>query len=455
MLTSDKYIILEKPTEKIFFDTTLCIINFDIYNNVDYLKKLIKSNPHTTFWVVSNNYSKEFVLTASKLGIKNIVKFPIKEELINNFFNKVQPENSNVCANLITKPLKCSKILIVDDNEMNISLLENILSDTGAKITSCLNPIEALERIKVEKYNIFLLDILMPEMSGFELAQKISEIDINKTTPIVFISAISGDENMINGYRLGAYSYIEKPFSPGIVKAQIYNILKKEEDNNFKEKEQEQFVATLTHDLKSPINAEIIALKQIINNGNYKSDEILSELLNSAKYMKHITDKILSHYKQKYDNPVLKKENFDINDLILSSIEELKYLTSDKNINIRLSTKENHCVVNADMIEIKRVMNNLLSNAIEYSYKNSNIDINVNSDSSYIYVSLADQGIGIDLSKHDKIFDEYMTLSKEHKKIGFGLGLNICKKIIDAHNGKIQIKSKLNKGTTIIFSLPK
>lgn len=453
MLIKEKYTILDKIPDRVEISTELCILNYNISSFLDFTKTLITSNPNVTFWLATKDFSKNYVLLASKIGIKNIIPLPIKTELIDDYF-KTADENS-IESTQQFESLKNSKILIVDDNELNIKLLTEVLSDLGVQLTSCIHPHDCLDLIKAEKFDLFLLDILMPEISGFELAEEIKKTKINSMTPIIFISAISGTENMQNGYNLGAYSYIEKPFNPNIVKSQIYNILKTEENKKQEEKDKEQFVATLTHDLKSPINAEINALKILLKkHPESMQDEILSELLNSAKYMRHITDKILCHYKQKNDKINLQKEFVSFASLIVSSIEEIKYLAIGKNLKIRFYSELDEDIVSVDVIEMKRVINNLLSNAIEYSHNDGVIDVYLEKREPYYLCRIRDYGLGIDLSSKENVFDEYISFSKQHKKTGFGLGLNICKKIINSHNGNISISSEINSGTTIEFTIP-
>lgn len=457
MIASEKYIILDNYKDRLEPSSKLCIINFDILTKYNFVKNLIKKHGNTTFWAATNDFSKNYIEAVSKLGINKVISAPIKTELIEKFFSE---ENYDETENntLSFTPLKNSKIMIVDDSKLNIKLLKEILSDFVLDIRTFTNPKDCLDAIKNEKFSLFLLDIMMPGLSGFELAEIIKNSDINNSVPIIFISAMSGTENVLNGYNLGAYSYIEKPFHPVIVKSQIYNILKSEEDKIEKEKEKESFIATLTHDLKSPINAEITALNYLLEK---KSDnkifqkEMLSELLNSAKYMKLITDKILSHYKQKNSNLVLKKEPASLKEIILSSIEEMKYLCEEKNIKIRLYSGEDKYIAKVDYIEIKRVINNLISNAVEYSNEGGYIDIELAAQKNCYVFKVKDYGIGMDLSGYNCVFDEYVTLSKEHRKVGFGLGLNISKSIINAHGGKINLTSSPNKGTIVEFNIPK
>lgn len=458
MLIKERCTILDEvPSDNVSLKE-LCIINYNITPVVSSTKRVIENNPNTTFWLASKDFSKAYILLANQLGIKNIIPVPIKTDLIDTFFQNKENKYDVKEHILNFAPLESSKILIVDDNELNIKLLVEILSDLGIHITSCINPQSCLELIQKEKFDLFLLDILMPEMSGFELAEKIKQTRINSLTPIIFISAISGTENVLNGYNLGACSYIEKPFNPNIVKSQIYNILKSEESKKNIDKDKEQFVATLTHDLKSPINAEICALNFLLKQQPDKlkniQNEMLSELLSSAKYMRLITDKILCHYKQKNDKITLNRENVSIRSLIVSSIEELKFLAGEKNLDICFYTDVVEDSVNVDVIEIRRVINNILSNAIEYSKENGVIDVYLDKDKEFYTCRIRDYGYGIDMSKKEDVFEEYITFSKQQKKTGFGLGLSICKKIINSHEGEISIESEVGKGTTIEFTLP-
>ena len=458
MLIKEQYTILDELTSNDTIYTELCILNFNIMPVLEQTKTILLNNPNVTFWLATKDFSKEYILTANKLGIKNIIPQPIKTELIKDFFKTKEGTKQIIESSQNYLPLKNSKILIVDDNELNIKLLTEVLQDLEIEIHTSQNPQNCISKIENEKFDLFLLDILMPEMSGFELAEQIKKTKANSITPIIFISAVSGTENILNGYNVGAYSYIEKPFHPNIVKSQIYNLLKSEEDKKLIEKEKEHFVATLTHDLKSPINAEINALKYLLKNSSNDmkniQGEMLNELLNSANYMKLITDKILCHYKQKNEDIELKKEFTSFKNIIVCAIEELKYLAHEKNIKICFYTDTENDEIFIDELEIKRVINNLLVNAIEYSNKNGVIDIILKKTKSEFICTIQDYGIGIDLNSNENIFDEYISLAKEHKKTGFGLGLNICKKIIEQHNGHISLTSKVGLGTTIEFSIP-
>ena len=458
MLFTTNYLILEELPDNNKIKHPLCIlkINFST-DNINKLSNLINNNPNTEFWLATNNPSKKNIDKANELGIKNIINLPIDENLINKFFNKISQQNNHSLTSDID--LSDSKVAIVDDNDMNIKLLSEILSDLNIKIYSYNNPEEVIENIESEKFDLFMLDILMPNISGFELAKLIKKTNLNSSTPIVFVSAMVDIESKLNGYELGAYSYIEKPYNIEIVKSQVYNILKKQLHTKTINTQKENFVAMLTHDLKSPINAEINALELLIQKkfGEISDcqHEIIGSVLNSVKYMKHITDQILSFYKCKNSYIKLNLENSIFEEIVRDSISSMKFLIEEKKQKVHLKSTLHKKQINIDVIEMKRLICNLLSNAIEYTPEGSEIWIDLKQDKSSFIFSIKDSGYGIAPENLANIFDEYMSLAKKQKRVGFGLGLNICKKIVEAHGGNINIESELGKGTTITFAIPK
>ena len=116
--------------------------------------------------------------------------------------------------------------MIVDDNQFNIELLEETLKSLNLNLLSFQKPKEAAKIIDLEKFDLFLLDVMMPELSGFDLAEMIKKTRLNCDTPIVFISALADVEHKVKGFNLGSYAYIEKPFNIKVVKSQILNLLK-------------------------------------------------------------------------------------------------------------------------------------------------------------------------------------------------------------------------------------
>jgi two-component system CheB/CheR fusion protein len=150
----------------------------------------------------------------------------------------------------------------------------------------------------------------------------------------------------------------------------------------------------------------------------------------------------------------LHKEECDLISLIKEVINETKYLLKDKEISLKFETKLSCAITNVDIIEIKRVINNLIGNAYDYAPVGSEIILSLVKIAKEFYISVSDSGCGINLKNPNDIFDCNLTLAKENKRIGFGLGLFISKNIVENHNGRIFVESEVDKGTTITFTLP-
>ena len=462
---------------------------------------------------------------------------------------------------------KPNKILIVDDNSSIALIVEQILKDENYIIYSFTNPMEALAATENKKYDLLLLDIVMPEMSGFDFAKQFTKS--HPETPIIFISGYGNTEkNQVKSYDMGSYGYIEKPINEKTIKAKIKNIIKikllKDEllrekeklDNIFKfsddeivmtdeefnvvsrnnrffpvdmknflgtldylglkkeislisnfissneqhillninipgyytnaniskiydsegdrigfliiirdvtasvkiERQKKQFIATLTHDLKTPVRAEERALQMLLNGdfGEIKPEqrEILKEILASSKFMGRMTDNLLTKYKIESDNLKIRKEFNSLKKTIEKCVDSIKYILESKKqvLHINYETENEYFLY--DEVELSRVLINLISNASEYSKINKKITMTISEKENQIMLSVRDNGFGIPDNEIEHIFDEFHSSAKRFKKVGSGLGLFITKKIIEAHDGSISVKSTYGKGSEFTVLIP-
>ena len=459
MQDTKKYQIIDGDIKACKIESKLCIITASLKENAEVIKKLIQSNPGIQFWLAAKSLDRDGILLANKLGIKNVISYPLDEKVIDTYLKAVNIGNTSAPASeTCFEPFEDARVMVVDDNIMNIQLIEEVLRGLDIKLEVYTQPVNALERIKDIKFDLFLLDILMPDISGFDIAEAVKNSELNTNTPVIFISALSDYEYKIAGYNAGACCYVEKPYDVGILKYQIYNLLKKEEIKKKINKAREAFYAMITHDLKTPISAEITALQMLLkkNFGDLTEEqkEIINDILSSVKFMKTMTDNILCSYKQGNSTPQLKTAKEDLISIAESSIQETRYLLEEKNIELCFNSDVKKAPVMADIVEIKRVINNLIGNASEYAPIGSVIVLRLTKSGREYTFSVSDSGCGINLKNPNDIFDKDITFAKERKRVGFGLGLFISKNIVEAHNGRIFAESKVNQGTTITFTLP-
>ncbi len=435
----------------------LCIAKTD-FKDLYLVKRINKKYPNLEIWLTSPEISRKNILLANSSGVKNVIQYPVDAKLVQNYFQK----QNKTCMTIPDMPnytsLKGLKVMVVDDNQMNVDLLVETLSVLDISITTFLKPIEASRAAVNEKFDLFLLDIMMPEMSGFELANIIKHSKINSDTPIMFISALSDAENKIMGYNIGSCAYIEKPFEVSVVRSQIYNMLKTKSLSDALNDKKETFLQMVTHDLKTPIYAEICALELLGKNNeklNGQQKEIISDILSAAKYMKNLVENITQKYKVENENLVLQKTKCSLKEIVVSCIEDTKYLFEEKGMIYILNCSARNLFASMDELEIKRVVHNLIINTIEHGISKSKVIMDIKENGKFLIFSITNFGVGLEITNPDDIFLKYVTYAKKHKKLGSGLGLYIAKKIIDAHGGKIKVESETNNYVKFTFSLPR
>lgn len=439
----------------------LCIIKSDFnQSDLKFLKKIISTNKNAEVWICSDLPTKENILIANKIGIKTIISSPFDYKLVEEFFNKINGFNVGKKNDVEYdySSVSNSKVMIVDDNLMNIELLEEILKKFDLQISTFLKPKEACQAMLHEKFDLFLLDVMMPEMSGFELAKRIKDTPHNHNVPIIFISALSDAHNKTKGYNLGSFAYIEKPYDVNMIKSQIFNILKNQKAQEIVTSNKENFLATVAHDLKTPINAGINALNLLLNQDLGELDEsqqeLIEDILNSTKFMQDMVENVLCKNKIESDKIAISKNVYSLKELIEHCIDLTKYILVPRKQKIQFICNIDNTLLPLDFIEIKRAVHNLIANASEYSPDGSKIIIKIFEKGSNIGFYIQDFGKGIDLVNQQDVFSQYMSFAKKYKRVGSGLGLYITKKIIEAHGGEISLKSKIGCGTTITVLLP-
>lgn len=220
----------------------------------------------------------------------------------------------------------------------------------------------------------------------------------------------------------------------------------------------DSFWTMVVHDMKGPVQAEIYALKLLLNSKNENltdmQREILSDILSSTEYLKSLIYNVMQKCKTDCGNFSIVKEKNSFKNLVTQCCKEVKYISEERGISIVLNYQSSIKYFLFDYEEIKRVINNLLTNGIKYSYRHSQIIIDITNNKSEINFSVTNNGAGIAPEFQDKIFEKFISYSLQRKSINTGLGLYISKQIIKAHGGNIQIKSIPQEYTTISFTLP-
>ena len=418
----------------------LLIINSNLYDVVllESIKKSKFNSETPVLFLTNENYiCQEFDIKT--MGIYNYMEKPIElVRLRTQVFNIIKLEKLK--ALLWTEKEKLDNVLEFSTNEI-------ILMDINFYIVS-RNKKVFLFSEKAQNIQDFLW--LEPRIINTQLLNfKVSELKILKVKTQVKI----GQELIHIDMSL------TKIFNKDGQLTGFMAIVRDNTEDIEIEQQKDTFIATLTHDLKTPIRAQLRALDLLIREqfGSISDDvkTVLEEVRASCDFMKNMTDNLLLKYKSDKGQLKICKEMNNLKKLFEKCSNNLKYLLNQKQQILCVNYKADVEVFEFDPIEIERVINNLISNASEYTPDEGRIVININSKNiNEIEIEIIDGGIGMTEEYCKIIFDKFVSSAKKYRKIGSGLGLYISRKIIKAHGGDIRVTSKPNVGTKFTIILP-
>lgn len=222
-----------------------------------------------------------------------------------------------------------------------------------------------------------------------------------------------------------------------------------------------RFMGIASHDLRNPLHViqmyTELLLEDITENLTEKQIKFLKTIFNSTQFMVNLTDDLLEYTKIEAGKIELNKQLFDFAILISNITDFIRPIAEKKNIQIEVTGTEKALIVNADMFKIEQVLNNLLGNAVKFSYQESTINFHIADKDDIYYFYISNKGDGIPLEQQERLFKPFQKIAQQGtgKEKGSGLGLFIVKQVIDNHKGKIWVESQVGKDTTFFIELPK
>ncbi len=365
-------------------------------------------------------------------------------------------------------------ILIVDDTPENLISLKKVLERHNFEVDTASSGEDALKKVLKNEYVLIILDVQMPGMDGFEVAEAISGYSKAKETAIIFLSAVNTDNRFITkGYSSGGLDYITKPVDMDILLLKVKTFYRIYEQNRklieiqnalmeeieFRkqaERKKDEFISIASHELKTPLTS-VKGYMQLLERNLERGDieTVKSHLGKAQVQMEKLNDLIadlLDISKIESGKLKLNKKFFDLNVLLDSVIEIIFQSNSDFKL-IRKGTVSKE--IHADETRIEQVIINFLTNAIKYSPGTTEVQISVETMGDKIYLGVRDFGIGIapELQKH--VFEKFYRVEETAIHFqGLGIGLYISAEIIRRHMGEIGVKSKVGEGSEFYFILP-
>lgn len=362
------------------------------------------------------------------------------------------------------------KLLVVDDVQTNVLLLRALLSKEGYGILIANNGQEALEVVQREQPDLILLDVMMPGMDGFEVAERLKSDEYKIEIPIIFLTALDDTQSIVNGFKLGASDFISKPFRKEELMVRIRHQLSLVAARRIIEAQTDELRKTIAgrdkmysviaHDLRSPMASMKMLLNTImlsVDRENVDPDifDMLEMSNKTSEEVFSLLDNLLKWTKSQLGKLTVVPQQLDITGLADGVVEVMKPVADIKHIRLKREGYE-ACEVSVDIEMVKSVLRNLISNAIKFSNEGAEIVVSVRKEGENIITSVADSGKGIKKEDQHKLlhdsthFTTYGTNSEE----GSGLGLLLCRDFVLKNSGRLWFESEENVGSVFSFSFP-
>ncbi|MBT4839064.1 MAG: response regulator [Methylococcales bacterium] len=381
------------------------------------------------------------------------------------------------------------KILIVDDVLANVTILAEMLHD-DYDLLMANNGLEAIERIKTNLPDLILLDIVMPEMDGYEVCKYLKKNSQTQHIPIIFITVKNNEGDEEKGLKLGSIDYISRPFNREILKERVKNhlLLKWQSDQlaeakrelekrvtertaelnaakdlaEFANSAKSTFLRTMSHEIKTPLNA-VYGMNQLMHQTelNEEQKDCMNVINESCESLISMVNDVLDFATLDADKMTIEVSIFNFRKMIEDATSKIASLFKDGDVELLINIDEKiPNELNGDSVKLINVMSNLLDNACKFT-KKGKIEILLEvveekDEQIDIRFAVKDSGIGISKESQQNIFNVFVQADGKTTRqySGTGLGLSLSQKLVNLMGGKIEFESEESIGSNFYFSLP-
>jgi two-component system sensor histidine kinase/response regulator len=363
-------------------------------------------------------------------------------------------------------------ILVVDDEESNRDVLSRRLTRQGHTVTLAHNGTEALSLMGEAVFDVVLLDIMMPDIDGYEVLRRIKTTDRLQNTAVIMISAVNEVQSVVRCIQAGAEDYLTKPFDATLLKARVDSSLMnrrlraREADlfaqlqENFHrlqelEKLRDDMRNMIVHDLRTPLTSVIAGIEMVNQCGalNQTQEEMIAIGLSGAKTLLGMINDLLDIEKMEAGKSHLQNDDVSAAALVADAIAQVAPLTSQSGTTIVNDARTELPRFRGDEKKLRRTLVNLIANAIKFSDAGT-VTITASATDGQMRFAVRDTGPGIAAEAFERIFEKFGQVGS-HSKVGTGLGLAFCKLAVEAHGGRIAVESTVGEGSTFTFTIPR
>lgn len=370
-------------------------------------------------------------------------------------------------------PVAPGLLLVVDDDAINRDVLSRRLKLQGHDVRNASSGSEALQMMRESEFDLVLLDIMMPDMDGYEVLGHIKEDGRLHHIPVIMISALNELQSVVRCIEAGAEDYLAKPFNPTLLKARIGACLEKKRgrdretllyaqlQDNYKrlqevEKLRDDMRNMIVHDLRTPLTAVIIGMEMLEKFGalNEPQQELIAIAGGGGKTLLGMINDLLDVEKMEAGSTQLRYVELSAAALVAGAVEQVSALAGNSQIALTTEIPSDLPLFAGDENKLSRTLVNLIANAIRFAPAGTVTVTASQADAETIRFAVRDTGAGIPADAFERIFEKFGQLDSR-SQVGTGLGLAFCKLAVEAHGGQIQVESTLGAGSTFSFTIPR
>ncbi len=353
-----------------------------------------------------------------------------------------------------TKPPR-TKILIVDDRPENLVAVSAVLAADDVELLCVSSGDEALEALLDHDVALALVDVQMPDMDGFQLAEMMRGTERTRRVPIIFVTAGIHDQSRVfRGYDAGAVDFLHKPIDERILRHKVRTFLELHRQRAVLAETlrlNEMFLAIVTHDLRNPLAAVDMAVTLLNKTADDKERTLLRRIRSSSIRMSRMIEDLAQLSKSRQGAVEIWPERIDMVQLVKDVVGEHELAASAPPIHVH---GEEAIEGTWDRRHMEQVVSNLVGNAVKHGKAGTEVDVTVRSEGDAVTVTVHNEGeIPADVVPF--LFDPFKSFGPRQRRTGMGLGLYIVKSVVDAHGGRVDVESTAEAGTTFRVTLPR
>ncbi|GAB3655855.1 hybrid sensor histidine kinase/response regulator [Ramlibacter alkalitolerans] len=372
----------------------------------------------------------------------------------------------------MTDPSSDANVLLVDDLQENLVALEALIRQPGRRIFTARSGEEALSLMLEHAFALAILDVQMPSMNGFELAELMRGTERTRAIPIVFVSAAGRELNYaFRGYESGAVDFLYKPLDPIAVRSKVsvfVELFRQRQELQAAKSDlqravsmRDDFMSMIAHELRNPLNSVYLQAqlrRRMLSSPNAPDSQRMLSMVErderQIRSMVRLLDDMLDVSRARTGRLAMVPAPFDLAQSTREVVEAIREQATNAGIAITLAAPESLPLV-GDEFRIEQVITNLLTNALRYGRgKPVAVAVGLREQEPEAFVSVRDQGMGVAPEDQERIFEQFERAEGTSQVPGLGLGLYIARQIAQAHQGRLEVRSTPGEGAEFVLSLP-